>query len=266
MRGQKTVNTVRLRVDIEQPSEFEEHPPEASEQQQAIFEEGKKNPTVAQLMEMVNTRNRGNGPKDNNQANGNPPLNPQPLTAEQSFQLQMQMMATFNNAVQALQHVQANPQQQQKDRRGDFMKGHPPTFSHSADPLQADDWLRAVERQLDIAQCNDQERVLQQDRERFTCAQFRERFRSNHVPVGIMKIKEFLSLKQGNMSVTEYLDKFLQLARYAPTEVAQDSDNQEHFLEGLNDNLQLQLMNNNFNNFNHLVDRALLTEQKRKEI
>ncbi|WVZ80239.1 hypothetical protein U9M48_027732 [Paspalum notatum var. saurae] len=68
------------------------------------------------------------------------------------------------------------------------------------------------------------------------------------------------------MSVTEYCDKFLQLARYAPTEVAEDGDKQEHFLEGLNDNLQLQLMNNTFNNFNHLVDRALLTEQKRREI
>ncbi|WVZ76152.1 hypothetical protein U9M48_024150 [Paspalum notatum var. saurae] len=78
--------------------------------------------------------------------------------------------------------------------------------------------------------------------------------------------KEFLSLKHGSMSVTEYRDKFLQLARYVPTEVAEDSDKQEHFLEGLNDNLLLQLMNNHFNNFNHLVDRALLTEQKRRKI
>ncbi|WVZ75520.1 hypothetical protein U9M48_023565 [Paspalum notatum var. saurae] len=68
------------------------------------------------------------------------------------------------------------------------------------------------------------------------------------------------------MSVTEYRDKFLQLARYAPTEGVEDGDKQEHFLEGLNDNLQLQLMNNTFNNFNHLVDCALLTEQKRREI
>ncbi|WVZ63913.1 hypothetical protein U9M48_013506 [Paspalum notatum var. saurae] len=231
--------------------------------------------------EMVNTRNQANGNPPQN-----PPQNPPPLTADQSFQLQMQMMATLNNAVQALQNVQANPQPQQRDRRGDFMKGHPPTFSHSADPLQADDWLRAVERQLDIAQCNDQERVLYaagqlrgaaldwwesyrpQDRECFTWALFCERFRSHHVPAGIMKMKkkEFLSLKQGNMSVTEYYDKFLQLARYAPRDVAEDGDKQEHFLEGLNDNLQLQLMNNTFNNFNHLVDRALLTEQKRREI
>ncbi|WVZ63338.1 hypothetical protein U9M48_012978 [Paspalum notatum var. saurae] len=31
---------------------------------------------------LVNTRNTGNGPEDNNQANGNPPQNPPPLTAE----------------------------------------------------------------------------------------------------------------------------------------------------------------------------------------
>ena len=88
------------------------------------------------------------------------------------------------------------------------------------------------------------------------------------MPTGIMKIKkkEFLSLKQGSMTVTEYRDKFLQLAPYAPTEVAEDSDKQEHFMEGLRDTLQLQLMYGHYNNFNHLVDRALLTEQKSREI
>ena len=38
--------------------------------------------------------------------------------------------------------------------------GHPPTFSHASGPLEADGWLRAVERQLDIAHCDDQEKVL----------------------------------------------------------------------------------------------------------
>ena len=46
------------------------------------------------------------------------------------------------------------------DKHGEFMKGHPPTFSHTSEPLEADDWLRAVERQLDIAQCDDHEKVL----------------------------------------------------------------------------------------------------------
>ncbi|WVZ94302.1 hypothetical protein U9M48_040208 [Paspalum notatum var. saurae] len=33
-----------------------------------------------------------------------------------------------------------------------FLKGHPPVFTHSADPMDAEDWLRAVERELDVAQ------------------------------------------------------------------------------------------------------------------
>jgi len=47
-----------------------------------------------------------------------------------------------------------------RDKRGEFMKGRPPVFTYSADPMEADDWLRAVERQLNIAQCNDMEKLL----------------------------------------------------------------------------------------------------------
>jgi hypothetical protein len=35
-----------------------------------------------------------------------------------------------------------------------------PTFSSSPDRLHADDWLKSVENMLNIAQCNDQEKVL----------------------------------------------------------------------------------------------------------
>ncbi|WVZ97210.1 hypothetical protein U9M48_042760 [Paspalum notatum var. saurae] len=80
-----------------------------------------------------------------------------------------------------------------------------------------------------------------------------------------MKKKEFLSLKQGSMSVTEYRDKFLQLARYATAEVVEDREKQEYF-PGLNDELQYQLMNHTFPSFHQLVDRALFTERKRQDI
>jgi hypothetical protein len=40
----------------------------------------------------------------------------------------------------------------ERDKRGEFLKGHPPMFTHAIDPLEADDWLRAVEKQLNIAQ------------------------------------------------------------------------------------------------------------------
>jgi hypothetical protein len=37
---------------------------------------------------------------------------------------------------------------------------HPPTFSHTVDPLDVDDWLKVIGKKLDITQCNDQEKVL----------------------------------------------------------------------------------------------------------
>ena len=48
------------------------------------------------------------------------------------------------------------------------------------------------------------------------------------------------------MSVTEYRDRFLQLARYAPADVADDRKKQEHFTEGLEDYLQYALLNLRF--------------------
>jgi hypothetical protein len=68
------------------------------------------------------------------------------------------------------------------------------------------------------------------------------------------------------MRVTEYRDRFLQLACYAPADVACDSDKQEYFKEGLDDHIQYALLNLRFDSFNHLVDAALNTERKRREI
>jgi len=58
------------------------------------------------------------------------------------------------------QHAGGPPPVQVRDKRGEFMKGRPPVFTHAADLLEADDWIRAVEKQLNIAQCNDLEKVL----------------------------------------------------------------------------------------------------------
>jgi hypothetical protein len=52
------------------------------------------------------------------------------------------------------------------------------------------------------------------------------------VPAGLIKLKkEFLALKQGSMSVYEYRGKFTQLSRYAPNEVENNEQKQNHFLK-----------------------------------
>ena len=68
------------------------------------------------------------------------------------------------------------------------------------------------------------------------------------------------------MTVAEYRDKFVQLSCYALNEVADDADKQRHFLKGLYDSLQLQLMSNTYPNFWTLVNRAIVIDNKHKEI
>jgi hypothetical protein len=78
--------------------------------------------------------------------------------------------------------------------------------------------------------------------------------------------EEFLALKQSPMSVSEYRDKFLQLSRYALEDVDTDAKRQYRFLRGLVDPLHYQLMNHTFPTFQHLIDRAIMTKRKRREM
>ena len=96
---------------------------------------------------------------------------------------------------------------------------------------------------------------------------FKTAFRSYHVLEGLVEIKEeFLNLKQGSMTVCEYRNKFTQLSRYALGEVVNDAKKQKRFLKVLNDELQLQLMTVVYPNFQTLVNRAILIENKRQEM
>jgi hypothetical protein len=68
------------------------------------------------------------------------------------------------------------------------------------------------------------------------------------------------------LSVSEYRDKFLQLSRYAPEDVNNDTKRKYRFLRGLVDPLHYQLMNHTFPTFQHLICRSIMTERKRQEM
>jgi hypothetical protein len=65
-------------------------------------------------------------------------------------------------------------------------------------------------------------------------------FDTHYVPHGTMKLKrnEFADLKQGGMTVNEYLNSFIQLSRYAADDVSTDEKKHDVFLNGLNDDIQ----------------------------
>jgi hypothetical protein len=78
-----------------------------------------------------------------------------------------------------------------------------------------------------------------------------------------LKKKEFQDLKQGSMSVNEYVTKFTQLSHYALYEVDTDEKKQECFLNGLNDRLAYALEARDFENFQGMVNKALVLENRR---
>jgi hypothetical protein len=75
-----------------------------------------------------------------------PPVNQAMDPAMQQFlAAQMQLIQNLTNNVQQMQAQQNQPPQPippppppPRDRHKEFMSHHPPTFSHSSDPLDAD--------------------------------------------------------------------------------------------------------------------------------
>jgi hypothetical protein len=90
------------------------------------------------------------------------------------------------------------------------MSHHPPTYSHSVDPLDADEWLKTINNKLNITQCNDREKVLYASgclegvavdwwdaytvahaaTDTITWQEFQEAFHTHHIPTGIIKLKQ----------------------------------------------------------------------------
>ena len=73
------------------------------------------------------------------------------------------------------------------------------------------------------------------DLEAMTCAEFHELFMSKYFPkiARYANAQEFLELKQGTMTVMEYVTKFTELARFADDYVAIDMAKVRKFEDGL---------------------------------
>jgi hypothetical protein len=143
-------------------------------------------------------------------------------------------------------------------------------------------------RRTVIAQCTDREKVLfaayqlfgtaanwwetycntHADVDSITWNEVKAHFRNHYVPRCTMKLKkkEFADLKQGSMTVNEYLNSFIQLSRYAPDDINTDEKKQDLFLNGVNDDIQFQLLNIDYADFQHVVDKAIVMENKIKEM
>jgi hypothetical protein len=88
---------------------------------------------------MANTRNRNNNHNGDNNGENNQNINPSPPHPPQTMQQTMVNM-------QAAQPQVLRPPP--RDRLGHLQRTKPPTFSHAGEPMDADDWLKSVEKKL----------------------------------------------------------------------------------------------------------------------
>jgi hypothetical protein len=233
---------------------------------------------------MANTRNHGAN-ENNNNNNANPPP---PPTLEQVLIMQARMLQTMQQTMANMQQAQGHqpaPQPQPRDKLGEFQWTKPPTFSHSVETMDVDDWFKTIEKKLQVVQCNNRENVLfashqlvgpaadwwdayveaHEEPKAINWQEFKNSFRSHHVPLGVIKLKkkEFEDLKQGSITVSEYVTQFTQLSCYAPDNVDTNEKKQGWFLNGLNDGLVYALEARDFINFQDMVDKALVLENRR---
>jgi hypothetical protein len=154
--------------------------------------------------------------------------------------------------------------------------------------MKAEEWLKSVEKKLEIAQCSDCEKVLFAMHQLFGAAthwwetnrnthlntnaissnEFNAHFRTHYVPRSTLKLKkkEFSDLNQRSMMVIEYLNQFIQLSRYSIDDVNTDEKKQDMFFNGLNDEIQFQLLSTDYLDFQHLVDKAVIINNRIKDL
>ncbi|XP_050874961.1 uncharacterized protein LOC127078558 [Lathyrus oleraceus] len=122
---------------------------------------------------------------------------------------------------------------------GKFQRNNPPTFKGRYDPDGARTWIREIERIFRVIDCYEVQKVwfgthmfaeevddwwintrqaLDVAAEVVTWVVFRRQFLRKYFREYIRRKKEieFLELKQGNLSVTEYAARFVELAKFYP--------------------------------------------------
>jgi len=170
-----------------------------------------------------------------------------------------------------------------------FLRNHPPTFKGRYDPDGAQTWLKEIERVFRVMQCTEAQKVrfgthmlaeeaddwwvsllpiLEQDGAEVTWAVFKREFLDRYFPKDVRGKKEieFLELKQGNMSVTEYAAKFVELAKFYPHYTPETAEFSKciKFENGLRADIKSAIGYQKIRNFSELVSSCRIYDEDTK--
>ena len=165
-----------------------------------------------------------------------------------------------------------------------FIAHHPPAFREGGDPMVADHWFRQVERVLEAMEITSNVTKIRlatfqlegesqvwwdwvkasRNLEAMMWEEFRELFMCKFFPASAKyaKAREFLELKQGTMTVLEYVAKFTELARFGDDYVASDMAKVRKLEDGLKLSIRGKIAGLLLQDMDSMVRTALAIERE----
>ena len=165
-----------------------------------------------------------------------------------------------------------------------FRAHHPSTFTRGGDPMVADHWFMQVEKVLEAMEItSDTTRIrlaafqlegeaqvwwnwakTSRDLEAMTWAEFQELFMGKYFPDTARHVnaQEFLELKQGMMTVMDYVARFTELARFADDYVATDMAKVRRFKNGLKLSIRGKTVGLRLQDMDSMVGTTLTIERE----
>ena len=208
-----------------------------------------------------------------------PPTFDQPLVFDQQAFVEAVGVAVAAIAQASIAGSQGGPSNLQR-----FRAHHPPTFTGGGDLMVADHWFMQIENVLEAMeitsdktrirlaafQLEDEARVwwiwvtTSRDLEVMTWADFQKLFMGKYFPETARhaKAQEFLELKQGAMTVMDYVARFIELARFADDYVATDLAKVRRFENGLKLSIRSRIVGLRLQDMDSLVGTALTIERE----
>ncbi|XP_028075781.1 uncharacterized protein LOC114278013 [Camellia sinensis] len=161
----------------------------------------------------------------------------------------------------------------------EFKNMKPSLFHGGIEPLKAETWVLRIGKLFEVFPYAEAQKVqlaaftfeddarrwwmlVRDENKDITCARFLEIFYEKYFPqcVRVRKVPEFMELKQGNKSVTEYEAQFTELARFAPHMVDTDYKKASQFEGGLRDLILERVNVLKLPTYVDVLDKALIVE------
>ena len=223
------------------------------------------------------SRGRGRGRRGRPWGTGQaPPTFDQPQVFDQQALAEAVGVAAAAIAQASIAGSQGGPSNLQR-----FRAHHPPTFKGGGDPMVADHWFMQIENVLEAMEItSDTTRIrlaafqlegeaqvwwrwarTSRDLEVMTWAEFQELFMGKYFPE-IAKAQEFLELKQGAMTVMDYVTRFTELARFVDDYVAINLAKVRRFENGLKLSIRARIVGLRLQDMESMVGTTLTIERE----